>query len=83
MAAIAHQKDMESQQPSTRAAVKAREAGCLYGERGDGGAALGHLAFGRSGRGVPDIKFPIGKFPPTIRRGSEIFPHGIFLWTAA
>jgi hypothetical protein len=42
LAAIAHQKDMVSQEPSTRGAVKAgeaaREAGCLDGEHGDGSA---------------------------------------------
>jgi predicted transcriptional regulator len=44
LAAIAHQNDMVSQQPSTRAAVKAgeaaREAGRLDGEHGDGSAAV-------------------------------------------
>jgi hypothetical protein len=44
MGRIAHQKNMVSKRPSARGAVKvgeaAREAGCLYGEHGDGSATL-------------------------------------------
>jgi hypothetical protein len=46
MGRIAQQKDMVSQQPSARGAVKAgeaaREAGCLDSEHGDGSATLAH-----------------------------------------